>query len=309
MNSRLSKVLYLGCLAMVLLSPTLSVYGKSAHISKGENYHFGFVYGSVGYNNLQTSLTNVTPSGAVGGSFGAGYEFRYKGLWVSIGAGAQFHRSSLTLNEYSETRPGFDQQGKEVTFHYDILSQKDQNKWTMVDIPLMVGYYIKGFYVGVGPKLSFVLQPNIVSQGKYDFSAYYPIYNTIFRDMPERGYTQYEFEEKGTVSTNPLVSICAEVGYDILSSVGTRSSLCHVLKIGGYFEYGINSILRPSSSAMYLHVDETNAAMAHPSSFLGGMMESKRVVPYLVGVKITYMIGGSRHGGGVYHRGCMCYQQ
>lgn len=309
MNSRLSKVLCLGCLAIILWSPTLSVYGKSTRMSKGENYHFGFVYGSVGYNNLQTSLKNVTPIGAVGGSFGAGYEFRYKGLWVSLGVGAQFHRSSLTLNEYSETRPGFDKQGKEVTFHYDILSQKDQNKWTMIDVPLMVGYYIKGFYVGAGPKLSFTLQPNIISQGQYDFSAYYPIYNTIFRDMPKRGYTQYEFEEKGTVSTNPLVSICAEVGYDVLSSVGTRSSLCHVLKIGGYFEYGINSIIRPSSSVMYLNVDEANAAMAHPGSFLGGMMESQRVVPYLVGVKITYMIGGSRHGGGVYHRGCMCYQQ
>lgn len=306
MNSRLSQVLCLGCLAVMLWSPTLSAYGRSSRISKGENYHFGFVYGSVGWNNLQTSLTNVTPEGAVGGSFGAGYEFRYKGLWVSLGAGAQFHRSSLTLNEYSETRKGLDRKGVDVIFHYDILSQKDQNKWLMVDVPLLIGYYIKGFYVGVGPKLSFALQPNVVSQGEYKFSGYYPRYDAF---LPQDYYKNYPIDETNTISTNPLVSVCAEIGYDILSSVGTRSSICHVLKIGGYFEYGVNSIVRPSSTAMYLNVEKDNAAMAHPGSYLGGMTEAKRVVPYLVGVKITYLIGGSRHGGGVYHRGCMCYQQ
>lgn len=310
MKSRLFKVLCLGCVVTLLWSPMSSpLYGRSNYINRGENYHFGYIYGAAGFNSLQTSLTNVVPSGTVGGSAGAGYEFRYKGLWVSLGVGAQFHRSALTLNQYSETRPGFDTQNQEVTFHYDILSQKDNNQWTMVDVPLMIGYYIKGFYVGAGPKLSFALQPNVVSQGQYDFSAYYPRYDYIFRDMPEHGYTQYEFEETNVISTNPLVSVCAELGYDLLSSVGTRSSLCHVLKIGGYFEYGINSIVRPSSTAMYLKVDENNAAVVHPDSYLGGMTSAKRVVPYFVGVKLTYMIGGSRHGGGVYHRGCMCYQQ
>lgn len=314
MKSRFFKVLSLACLATLLWLPATSVYGRSNYGyrnygNRGENYHFGFIYGAAGYNSLQTSLTNVVPSGTVGGSVGAGYEFRYKGLWVSLGVGAQFHRSTLTLNQYSETREGFDTQNQEVTFHYNILSQQDKNKWTMVDVPLMIGYYVKGFYFGVGPKLSFALQPNVVSQGQYDFSAYYPRYDYIFRDMPEHGYTQYEFEEAGVIPTNPLVSVCAELGYDLLSSA-PQSSVCHILKIGGYFEYGINSIIRPSSTAMYLKVDENNAAMAHPGSYLGGMMTAKRVVPYFVGVKLTYMIGGSRHGGGgTFHKGCMCYQQ
>ncbi len=310
MKFSLSRFLYLGCLTALLWSPMVSsAFGKPTSTGRGENYHFGFVYGAAGFNSLQTSLRNVTPSGTVGGSVGAGYEFRYKGLWVSLGVGAQFHRSAMTLKGYSETREGFDTQGKEVTFHYDILSQKDNNKWTMIDIPLMIGYYIKGFYVGAGPKLSFVMNPTIISQGQYDFSAYYPSYNTIFRDMPERGYTQYAFNESSSITTNPLVSICAELGYDVLSSVETRSSICHVLKIGGYFEYGINSVVRPSASVSYLNIDPANAAIAHPGSYFGGLTESKRVVPFLVGLKITYMIGGSRHGGGINHRGCMCYQQ
>lgn len=313
MNSRFSKLFCLGCLMALVWAPMTDVYGQSFHRSRsrGENYHFGFVYGSVGYNSLQTSLTNVVPSGAVGGSLGAGYEFRYKGLWVSLGVGAQFHRSALTLNEYSETREGFETQGKGVTFHYDIVSQKDKNEWTMVDIPLMVGYYIKGFYVGVGPKLSLPIKASVVSKGEYNFSAYYPMYNTIFHDMPGAPYfyDQYEFKGSSEITMNPLASICAELGYDVLSSVGTRSSLCTLLKIGGYFEYGLNSVVRPSSTAMYLNVDPKQAHLAQPTAYFGGMTEPKRVVPFFAGVKITLMIGGSRNGGGTYHKGCMCYQQ
>lgn len=307
MKSCLSKALCLGFLTALLWSPVVSsAYGKPYRSKSGDNYHFGFLYGLAGYNCLQTSLTNVTPSGSIGGSAGIGYEFRYKGFWISLGAGGHLHRSTLSLNEYSETHPGLDTQGKEVIFHYDILSQKDNNQWLMVEVPLMLGYYIKGFYVGVGPKLGFVMQPNIVSQGEYKFSGFYPMYNSF---LEHDYYKTYSFEETNTIPTNPLVSVCAELGYDILSSVGTTSAVCHVLKIGGYFEYGINSVVRPSSTAMYLTIDPMEAQTAHPSSYLGGLTDSKRVVPFLVGLKLTYMIGGSRHSTGTYHRGCMCYQQ
>ncbi len=287
--------------------------GKRSY-SKGENYHFGFVYGVGAYTNLQIDISGTNPTGNFGGSIGAGYEFRNNGFWISLGAGYHFHRSSITTDLYSDSRPGMDTQGKSVTLLYDVRNQKDKNEWGFVEVPLMLGYYIKGFYVGAGAKVAFPMKTNIKSTGKYEVRGQYSNYaegghevTTIFHDMPEHGYGTWDFKANSTVRLKPSVSLCAELGYDVLSSVYSQGSMCYILKIGGYFEYGLNSMVRTSDTNVRLDIDPMNASHVTPNPVLGGLTDAKRIVPYSIGVKITLLIGGTRNGRGTYHRGCTCY--
>lgn len=280
--------------------------GKRSY-SKGENYHFGFVYGVGAYTNLQIDMSGTNPTGNFGGSIGAGYEFRNNGFWISLGAGYHFHRSSITTDLYSDSRPGMDTKGKSVTLLYDVRNQKDQNEWGFVEVPLMLGYYVKGFYVGTGAKVAFPMATNIKSSGKYEVRGKYEEYPDPFHDMPEHDYSTWDFESKNSVRLKPSVSLCIELGYDVLSSVYSQGSMCYILKIGGYFEYGLNSMVRTSDTNVRLDIDPMNASSVSPNPVLGGLTDAKRIVPYSAGMKITLLIGGSRNARGTYHRGCTCY--
>lgn len=275
---------------------------------KGDNYHFGYISGGLGYTSLQEEVPDFTPSGDLGGVVGFGYEFRNNSLWISAGLQLNFHRSKATLEEYKFNTPGYDTQGKEVTLHY-LVNERDEQKWQFIEIPIMVGWYFKGFYIGAGPKVGYSLNSRIVSSGTYDLSATNELYGIEFKDMPEHGYRQYDFEGEHVASLKPMISLIGEIGYDLLSAVPTRSQLCHVLKLGFYFEYGLNSMVEPVSSNKRLQIDTKDATKAVVNPYLAsGMTEKYRVVPFYTGFKITYLVGGSRTArASGYHRGCNCY--
>ena len=102
--------------SMLMLSVALGMSAQTwtkhhSAFEDGDNYHFGYISGSVGYSMLETSFPNSTPHGDTGGSVGLGYEFRNSGLWTSVGVQMTFHRSSLTVEEYLDNHKGLDTQG------------------------------------------------------------------------------------------------------------------------------------------------------------------------------------------------------
>lgn len=273
----------------------------------GDNYHFGYVSGSVGYSMLQMNAAGAVSKGNVGGSVGLGYEFRNSGFWTSIGAQLGFHRSSLLVDTYTRHFPGHDTQGKATTFHYRV-DQVDVQEWNFIDVPILFGYYVHGFYLGAGPKLSYAINPKSHITGSYNLSATNQDYNVTFENMPDRGYTDYAFDSKHNNRLNIGVSLIGEIGYDLLSSVPTRSAVCHVLKLGFYFEYGLNNLAGKWETKPELIVpDAANATKATVYPFINTLQDT-RIVPFFAGAKLTYMIGGSRTARPGLHQGCMCYQ-
>lgn len=287
-----------------------SKYETSLH--KGDNYHFGYVSGSVGYSMIQTSLPKVNPKGDVGGSFGLGYEFRNSGLWVNMGLQFSFHRSSLTLDEtYTCEFPGYDTQGKQVTLVYRMDKQTDELQWNYLDVPLLIGYYYSGFYIGAGVKLSYAMKPTTVSRGTFNLSGRYEEGYT-FSDMPDHGYTDYEFTSRTENRLRVSGAVIGEIGYDLLSSMPNSERLCHVLKLGFYFEYGLNNQLRGWDLPQPRIEPEgdirpTPAASIHVNPYINTLKEPEKTLPFFTGVKLTYMIGGSRTARAGFHHGCMCY--
>lgn len=280
----------------------------SGHGLNGDNYHFGYISGSAGYSMLQMNYADAVSQGNCGGTVGLGYEFRNNGFWTSVGAQLSFHRSSLLIDEYTRDFAGWDTQNKHTTLHYRV-NQKDDFNWQFIDVPIMIGYYMKGFYVGAGPKLSYAINPQTHSSGTYNLSATNDEYNVTFSDMPDRGYTDYDFESDTQNRLNLGVSLIGEIGYDLLSSVGSRSTICHVLKLGFYFEYGLNNFVGTWDSPQpNIKPDPANATQATVYPYFNTLTGTHRTVPFYAGLKLTYMIGGSRTARAGFHQGCMCYQ-
>ncbi len=277
----------------------------------GDDFHFGYVSGSVGYSMLHTGATNIVSHGDAGGAVGIGYEFRNSGLWVNLGAQMSFHRSSLAIDAYTFELPGEDTQGKNVQLVYQV-SETDVLQWNYIDVPILVGYYVKGFYLGGGIKLSYAIHPITQTQGTYDLSGKYAEYAEPISNQPQHGYTQYDFADKRTNRLNVGASLIGEIGYDLLSSLPTSSRICHVLKLGFYFEYGLNNQLSKWDTPQ-LHIEATSTAQMTPATdiqvnpYLNTESNPARTVPFYAGVKLTYMIGSSRTARAGFHHGCMCY--
>ena len=304
--------------AVVLISLGANAQSFRKHHSifeGGDDYHFGYISGSVGYSMLHTNTPNAMPYGGLGGAVGLGYEFRNSGFWANVGVQLSFHRSSMVIDEYNtrdeaDQTPysGFDTQNKPTQFYYRV-NQRDEMQWNFIDIPLQVGYYIRGFHVGGGLKISYALTPATLTKGTYNLSGRRnTVYDVIFEDMPDQGYTDYNFEYKANNRLNVGCSLIGEIGYDLLSSVPTRSRVCNVLKLSFYFEYGLNNILRATDTPQRrVEPNRDNATQATINPYINTFANPTRTVPFYTGVKLTYMIGGSRTARVGFHHGCMCY--
>lgn len=292
---------------MLLLALSLSV---SAQRRGDDNYHFGYISLGGGYSAISSNIKDVSNYGSWGILGGVGYEFRRAKFWMSVGAQMQMLNSRCDIAEFSYTQYGKDDQGRDVDFKY-VINESDKQKWTSIDVPLMLGYYYQGFYVGAGAKVGFSYRSSVTASGQYELRGDYARYaGEDFHEMPDHRYGLYDFSGKQEIRLLPRGAVMAEIGYDVLATRRTNSLTCTILKVGMFFEYGLNSIVAvPDESKPRVLVSETDPTQAtvYPY-YLTAVTKSDRVVPYFVGLKLTFMVGGSRTGGsGTWHRGCQCY--
>ena len=197
------------------------------------------------------------------------------------------------------------------TLHYNI-NQTDQIEWNFFDIPILFGYYTHGFHIGAGIKLSYALNAKSKTSGTYALTFSPDMYDAVFEDMPDKGLTDYAFDQVQNNRVNIGASLIGEIGYDLLSALPTNSRLCHILKLSFYVEYGLNNYNRGGEKQRFElpNFDEDGHARAKDvilNPYLNTEASSSRTVPFFAGAKITYMIGGSKTARAGFHRGCMCY--
>lgn len=307
-------------IAVLLVSqPSWGQYRRRrGGLADGDHYHFAYVSGHVGYSILDTHSKGVMPSGAAAGGFGIGYEYRNSGLWANVGIQMSFHRSSLKLDPYTTEHKGKYEFSEYVllngTFLYDV-QQTEKLEWNFLDVPILIGYYTHGFHIGAGVKLSYALKAKDQTNGSYNLRFLPADYQVKepYHDMPDRGLKEYTFDNNQDNRINVGASLIGEIGYDLLSSMPTNSRLCNVLKLSFYFEYGLNNYNKGGDKQRYElpqfnedHEANANELVFNP--FLNTEASPARTVPFFAGVKITYLVGGSRTArAGGFHRGCMCY--
>ena len=316
-NNAWKKVAFAVMAVLLVCQPSWGQYrgGRRGGLADGDHYHFGYVSGHVGYSILDTHAQGVMPSGNVAGGFGVGYEYRNSGLWANVGVQMSFHRSKLTLDPYTTDHTGVLMDGKKAingTLHYNI-NQTDQIEWNFFDIPILFGYYTHGFHIGAGIKLSYALSAKSKTSGTYSLTFSPDLFQSDpWENMPDRGLTDYEFDQEQNNRVNIGASLIGEIGYDLLSALPTNSRLCHVLKLSFYVEYGLNNYNKGGEKQRFElpAFDEDGHARAKDvilNPYLNTEASPARTVPFFAGAKITYMIGGSKTARAGFHRGCMCY--
>ena len=293
---------------LLLLAVSTAVSARNRMSIEEDNYHFGYVSAGVGYSSLSYTSKDISVKGGMGYMFGFGYEFRRHNFWVS--AGLQFQRlgSEMDINEYTYTPSvgGMDVLGRTVLAYHYTVKQHDRQNWMTVDIPIMAGYYNNGFYCGAGFKVAFPAFTTGKVSGTYDIDAEYDRYVGTVSDL--HYYTTYPYEGEGEgYKLRPMVSVAGELGYDVLSSMGTNDVICHMLKIGLYFEYGLRSVkTAPLAEPVTVNPNNITDVTINPHLATENGTSSW-IVPYYIGLKITYLIGGSRNATATWHKGCQCY--
>ena len=255
--------------------------------------HYFSLSASGGYYSLQENIPEVTTRGGGAGMLGFGYEMRYKGFFVSAGVDLQYGGSTMTMPAYDVHREMYDTQGKRVSFHYSVDSYTDTQYDFRVGVPVMLGFYTNGIYGGVGAKFSYAPHTITTPTIHYVTTGTYERYIADFEDMPNHFYTEYTTPGKNEVKMHPQGSIIAELGYDVLNKERmTNYALCSVLKVALYAEYGINSCMDGNE-----HDEQTygiNAAnpsqLTIDSYYARANLDNARIVPFYVGVKVTFML-------------------
>jgi len=305
---------------IITLCLLFAVHPASYGAGNGD-FHFGYISASAGYSSLSQNIKDVTTKGSWAAIVGAGYEFRMNNGWASAGVQLTRHQSTTTPNTYVFDSPigGWDSEKDAIEFYRYTIHQIDKQTFHSVDIPFMAGYYNSGFYIGAGVKVGFSVASSITTSGSFDLGAKYKDGIGIVEHVGP--YTTYSMDEKRySCNLQTQCALIGEIGYDLLSSMMTNSTICHMLKIGIYAEYGLRNI-RPLGSMdpiqlqgmnyeeaarTYGQVDATQGTIT--PYYLNTRTEGKRIAPYYVGVKLTYLIGSSWSASKTWHKGCQCYQ-
>lgn len=271
------------------LSGSAEVWKMYNVISK----HYFSISAGGGYYSLAENIPEVTTHGGGAGMLGIGYEFRYNGFWLSVGADVQYGSSTMTMDGFEVHREMYDTQGKRVSFHYDVAGYKDTQRDFRVGVPVLLGFYTNGFYGGIGAKFSYAPHTVATPSITYTTTGTYERYLADFENMPNHFYTDYTTPGHSEVKMKPQGLVVAELGYDILNKERTRNyALCSVLKVSAYAEYGINSSISGSEhDQQYYGVNSANPSqLTVDSYYVRNSLQGARIVPFYVGVKVTFML-------------------
>ena len=93
-------------------------------------------------------------------------------------------------------------------------------EWNFLDVPVMLGYYIRGFHICAGVKVSYAINPMTYAAGTYNLSATNHNLGATFENMPDRGYTDYPCDSRVSNRLNVGAGLVGEIGYDLLCTVG-----------------------------------------------------------------------------------------
>lgn len=301
----------LSILFAFVFSQTIFAQKRMNYSHQSDYYHFMYVSLAGGYSCLdEFRNTDMSTYGHFGGLAGVGYEMRVNNFWLSVGGDVELIQSkSFMTSPYTLHRDALDTQGKPIVMNYEISSQTDQSRFVYADIPLMVGGYYNMFYAGAGVKVGFPIKTTTSTRVNYSTSGTYSQYIEDFEEMGNHFYGNYDTLTNTNINPNMNVAIIGEIGVDVLANIQSHSDYCHILKVGFYFECGVLPMMNQTLQSMErVNFPSNNATILTANPHYLWKDASYTTHPYFVGLKLTYMFGGSkRKNSGVHHHGCMCY--
>lgn len=253
--------------------------------------HFLELGGGVGYSALFENIPELTTLGNIAGTISLGYEYRIKGFWINFSAELQFLSATSTFGISGTDKWIYDTQGKQALMHYDFNQSLDRQEFLFVNLPVVLGYYYRGLYIGAGAKIGYCVLAQESTTLKYSTSATYHQYVDDFSAMSDHYYTTYLSSVTENLNSKYKLSAIAEIGYDVLAysremNHDNRSGL----KISVVAEYGLNNLINTNAELPLYSFNESNAAelFIHPF-YNTNAAQSYRIHPLYVGMRISWI--------------------
>ena len=263
-------------------------YTRSSYYTE---HHYLTLGGSAGYSSLIGKIPKLSTNGNIGGAIDFCYEYRIRGFWLNIGAEIQYLSASSSFNISGTDKMIYDTQGKQALMHYDLDQSIDKQEFVFANIPVVLGYYHNGLYIGAGAKIGYCIRASETTSLKYTTSATYSQYIDDFGSMSDHYYTSYSSFVTENLNTKYKISVIAEIGYDVLAYPRQiNHALRSGLKLSAFIEYGLNNIIKTNQEQPLFSFNENNAAELNIHPFYNtNAAQSYKIHPLYVGMKITWI--------------------
>lgn len=210
---------------------------------------------------------------------------------MTFSAELQYFSATSTFNISGTDKLIYDTQGKQALMHYDFDQSLDKQSFLFVNLPVVLGYYYRGLYLGAGAKIGYCIHAKESTTLLYSTSATYQQYIDDFASMSDHFYTTYSSSVTENLNSKYKLSAIAEIGYDILTySREINHTNRSGLKISVVAEYGLNNLINTNAGLPLYSFNEKNAAelFIHPF-YNTNSAQSYRIHPLYVGMRISWI--------------------
>ncbi len=225
-----------------------------------ERNQFFFVNTGGGSHNLNYTLQDGSVNGGIGGTLNLGYSYYFNANWgVAAGFGIQSAQAKGTLN-YMSGMAAVDEDGDNFELRTYFNNWEEKQKAIFLDIPVGTQYQRwfngkNGILAYAGAKVSIPVSSSYkVTSGTITTTGYYEQWNVELTDMPQHGFTTISERPSGSITMKPSFALFAELGW--LRKMSDKLDLY----VGGYINYGLNSIVSTGSTTAFLE-SETYQSM------------------------------------------------
>ena len=217
------------------------------------------VWAGGGYSSLNTFPNYGDRRYRFGGLLGAGYAFHFNPHWaLSLGAEIALYNMKMKVNDLVDSNPGFDPDGKVITYYAEFKNYTEKQRLYQLQIPLQLWFQTRvsgrgdELYLSLGGKFGLPLSaqyriknPEFSTYGHY-FSTNQPLFDQI--DLGYGDHTGRKMKEKLNFDFSYIGSAEAGVKWKMQSKR-------YNLYTGFYFDYGFNNILK-SNDNTFLTYDQ-----------------------------------------------------
>lgn len=289
----------------LLVSFQLSTHAQTTHNI--------YLSASGGYSSFMLKdAPGFTTTGSWGGGFEAGYELNVRSFILKFGAECTYLNAGLGFKDFTRQVDLIDDDdpGDPYTGNYSFSGNSDHYRFANINIPLMLGFRVRSFYLLAGGKVGFNLFARNTTTTTVLSTGTYPGFIDDFENMPNHSFGKTEEENRfsGTFPGNSYLS--GEVGF-YLNADPPRRTKYQVetsgnkikFRIAAFADYGLMN-LRDNTIKENLLLDGGGAVSPY-RPYLNRFIRSENmrgsvINNLFIGLRFTVLFGFERE------RDCGC---
>lgn len=297
---KIHKLLFALCL---IVSFQFSIHAQTMHN----------IYLSAAGGHSSFSLKDApgfTASGSWGGGFEAGYELNVRAFILQFGAECTYLNAGLGLKDFTQQIDLMDDDNPSGSYtgNYAFSGNSDRYRFANLNIPLMVGFRVRRFYLLAGGKVGFNLFARNTTTTTVLSTGTYPDFIDDFENMPNHSFGEMKEtgEFAGRFPGNAYLS--GEVGFYLNESYSASKTKYRVAASGSKIRFRV--AVFADYGLMNLRVNKINESLtlkredvASPyRPYLNGFIRSENMRGTLinnlfVGVRFTVLFGLEKEPG------------